>query len=269
MIRLVALDLDGTLMGDDQVISARVRRAIAAAQERGVTVTLATGRMYDFTRKHAIDLNITAPLISYQGGLIQAVDSETPLYRATMEPALVREMLDWQAQRGWHLILYADDDVFVADRQYPETFYELLVGERVIWADDLYTVLERHEPVKFIIVAEEPEADRIEEEVRERFKGRIEVVRSHVLFVEGNPLGVSKGNALCRLAAHLDIPQAQVIAIGDQGNDAPMITWAGVGVAMGDGGATAKAVADWIAPPLKEDGAAVAIERFVLGESSG
>ena len=146
--------------------------------------------------------------------------------------------------------------------------YELLVGERVIWADDLYAVLEQHEPVKFIIVAEEPEADLIEKEMRDRFEGRMEVMRSHVLFVEGNPLGVSKGDALRRLAAHLSIPQAQVMAVGDQGNDAPMIDWAGVGVAMGDGSAAAKAVADWIAPPLEEDGAAVAIERFVLAEAS-
>jgi hydroxymethylpyrimidine pyrophosphatase-like HAD family hydrolase len=100
--------------------------------------------------------------------------------------------------------------------------------------------------------------------MRRHFEGRMEVVRSHAMFVEGNPLGVSKEDALRRLAVHLGIPQAQVMAIGDQGNDAGMIAWAGVGVAMGDGSPAAKAVADWIAPPLAEDGAAVAIERFVL-----
>jgi len=268
VIRLVALDLDGTLMGEDQVISVRARRAIATAQERGVTVTLATGRMYDVTRKYARALNLTAPLICYQGGLIQASDSETPIYRATMERALVREMLDWQRERGWHLMLYAGDEVFVVEQKYPEAFYRLLVGERVAWVDDLYTILEQHEPVKFIVVAEATEADRIEIEMRERFRGRMEVMRSHELFVEGNPLGVSKGDALERLAAHLGIPQGQVMAVGDQGNDAPMIAWAGVGVAMGDGSMAAQAVADWVAPPLAEDGAAVAIERFVLGEAS-
>ena len=75
MIRLLALDLDGTLMDDDMVIhSDRVRRAIAAAQERDVVVTLATGRMLDYTLPFADDLGITAPLICYQGGLIQAPD---------------------------------------------------------------------------------------------------------------------------------------------------------------------------------------------------
>ena len=264
MIRLVALDLDGTLMGEDLVVPARMRRVIAAAQEQGVTVTLATGRMFDVTREYAHELNIAAPLISYQGGLIQAADSKTPLYRATMEPALVHEILDLQAQRGWHIMLYAGVDVFGIEQEYPETIFRLLEGERPVWVKDLYAILKQHEPVKVIVIAEEPEADAIEEEMRVRFEGRMEVTRSHVNLVEGNPLGVSKGDALRRLAHHLEIPQEQVMAIGDQGNDAPMIAWAGLGVAMGDGSPEAKAVADWIAPPLAEDGAAVAIERFAL-----
>ncbi len=264
MIRLLALDLDGTLMDDDLVISPRVRRAIAAAQERGVVVTLATGRMFDATLTCARSLGITAPLICYQGGLIRAQDSDAPLYRATMEPALVREVLEWQARCEWHLVLYADDDVFIAGQQYPEIFYRTLLGERLVWVNDLFPVLEQHEPVKFLVVAEPAEADRIEAELRQKFEGRMEVVRSHAMFAEGNPLGVSKGDALRRLADHLDIPQAQVMAIGDQGNDVAMIVWAGVGVAMGNGSPVAKAVADWVAPPLAEDGAAVAIERFVL-----
>jgi len=267
MIRLLALDLDGTLMDDDQVISPRVRCAIAAAQERGVAVTLATGRMFDVALTFAQDLGITAPLICYQGGLIQAPDSDVPLYRATMEPALMREVLEWQTRRGWHLALYADNDVFLAEQRHSETFYRDMLGERLIWVDDLFSVLEQHEPVKFIVFTEPHEADRIETELRRRFGGRMEVVRSHAVIVEGNPPGVSKGDALRRLAVHLRIPQAQVMAVGDQDNDVSMIAWAGVGVAMGNASPAAKAAADWIAPPLADDGAAVAIERFVLNAS--
>jgi Cof subfamily protein (haloacid dehalogenase superfamily) len=264
VIRLLALDLDGTLIGDDLVISPKVRHAIAAAQERGVVATLATGRMFEAALPFAHSLGITAPLICYQGGLIQAPASDVPLYRATMDPSLVRAVLEWQTQHGRHVVLYADNDVFLAQRRYPEAFYRILLGERLVWVDDLSSVLDRYEPVKFLLVAEPPEADRIETELRHHFAGRMEVVRSHAMFVEGNPLGVSKGDALRRLSAHLDIPQAQVMAVGDQGNDATMIAWAGVGVAMGNGSQASKAVADWVAPPLAEDGAAVAIERFVL-----
>ena len=72
----------------------------------------------------------------------------------------------------------------------------------------------------------------------------MELSRSHALIVEGNPQGVSKGDALRRLAAHLNVAQAEVMAIGDQDNDASMIAWAGVGVAMGNGSPGVKDVAD-------------------------
>jgi len=266
VIRLLALDLDGTLMDDDMVIrSARARRAISAAQERGVVVTLSTGRMFDATLPFARDLGITAPLICYQGGLIQSPDSDVPLYRAMMEPSLAREALEWCARRGWHLVLYADGDVFLDEQRHPESFYRDMLGERLIWVDDLHTVLERHEPVKFLVFVEPREADCAAIELRQRFGRRMELTRSHALIVEGNPLGVSKGDALRRLAAHLGIPQAKVMAVGDQDNDASMIAWAGVGVAMGNASHATKSAADWIAPSVAEDGAALAIERFVLG----
>lgn len=263
-IRLLALDLDGTLIDDRMTVSEEVRRAVAEAQKRGVVVTLATGRMLDITQPFAHELDITAPLICYQGGLIYDLASDVALHRATMDAALVREALTWRAQWGWHAILYADDKVFIAERRYPKSFYQNLLGDRLNWVDDLFPVLEQHQPLKFLFVAEPEQADQIEAQTRQRFDGQMEVVRSHAMFVEGNPLGVSKGDALRRLAAHLSIPQVQVMAIGDQGNDIPMIAWAGVGVAMGNASPAAKAVADWVAPPLIEDGAAVAIRRFVL-----
>ena len=264
MIRLLALDIDGTLMDGDLLISPRSRYAITAAQERGVVVTLATGRMFNFVVPFARDLRITAPLICYQGGLVQSADSDVPLYRATMEPSLVREMLEWQAQRGMRVVLYADDDVFLTERQHSDSFYHYMLGERLVWVNDLSTVVEQHEPIKFIVFVEPSEANSIQTELQQRFEGQVEITRSHELIVEGNPLGVSKGNALRRLAAHLEIPQTQVMAVGDQDNDIPMIVWASLGVAMGNDSPAVKAVADWIAPPLAEDGAAVAIEQFLL-----
>jgi hypothetical protein len=264
MIELLALDVDGTLIDEAMVIPERVRRAVVQARERDVTVTLATGRMLEAALPFARALGIGTPLICYQGGLIQAPGDEEPLYRATMDPGVVREVLAWRAERGWHIVLYADDALFIAERRYPESFYRDLLGENLHWVDDLVSVLDHQEPVKFLFIAEPAGADRIEAATRQRFAGRMEIVRSHANFVEGNPLGVSKGDALRRLADDLGIVQERVMAIGDQGNDATMIGWAGVGVAMGNGSPAVKAIADWIAPSFSEHGAAVAIERFIL-----
>ncbi len=268
MIRLLALDLDGTLMDDQMIIkSVRVQRAITAARQRGAIVTLATGRMFDLTVPFAQELGIVAPLICYQGGLIQAPDSDVPLYRATMDPALMREVLGWREGRDWQFVLYAGSDVYLDERRYPESLYRDMLGDRLIWVEDLSSAItseERHRPIKFIVFVEPHEADRAQGELQQRFGDRLELARSHASIVEGNPSGVSKGDALRRLADHLDVPQAQVMAIGDQDNDISMIRWAALGVAMGNGSRAAKATADWIAPPVAGDGAAVAIERFVL-----
>lgn len=264
MIELLALDVDGTLIDESLTIAHRVRGAVNQVLQQGVTVTLATGRMLEATAPFADELGIEAPLICYQGGLIQAPHADGPLHRSTMDPGIVRDALLWGIEQGWHAVLYADSALFIAEKRYPESFYRDLLGANLHWVDDLAAVIDHHEPLKFLFIAAPPEADEIEAAMRQRFQGRLEVVRSHQNFVEGNPLGVSKGDALHRLADYLDVPQARVMAVGDQGNDVSMLAWAGVGVAMGDGSPAAKAVADWIAPSFSEDGAAVAIERFIL-----
>ena len=264
MIELLALDVDGTLIDERMTIPERVRQTVLRVQQEGVTVTLATGRMVESTAPYARELDIQAPLICYQGGLVQALDADEPLYRATMDRELVREALVWSEEQGWHAALYADDTIFLAERCRAESFYRDLLGPNLRWVDDLVAVLERRDPAKFLLIAERSEADEIEAVLRERFEGRMEIVRSHEWFVEGNPLGVSKGDALRRLADHLGVDRARVMAIGDQGNDVSMLVWAGVGVAMRSGSAAAKDAADWIAPPFGEDGAAVAMERFIL-----
>jgi Cof subfamily protein (haloacid dehalogenase superfamily) len=264
--RLLACDLDGTLMGEDTIIHAAVRRALAAAQALGVAVTLATGRSFAGALPFARELNISLPLICHQGGCVQHPLSGALLYQAAMERDLLRQVVELARARDWHLVIYFGDDFYLTELRYPLSFYHAMIGSNPHRVDDLAGVVGAHEqaPTKFILVADKDQADRIQAEMRARFGRQMVVVRSHDFFVEGNPLGVNKGNALRLLAAELDVPQEQVMAIGDQANDVAMIAWAGLGIAMGSGSKAALDVADWIAPPLAAHGAATAIERFLL-----
>ena len=267
--RLLACDLDGTLIGDDMTLSPRVRQALAQAQARGVQVTLATGRSFPDTLPFARALNISLPLICYQGGVIKHPVSGELFYRATMPRALVLEVIALARVHDWHLVLYLDEALYLEDLRRPRHFYDGFLGGRINLVDDLATVVQKHpqEPDKFVFVAEERTADRIQAVLGAQFAQfdrQMVVVRSHSLFVEGNPLSVNKGAALEWLAGYLNVSQAQVMAIGDQGNDVAMIEWAGLGVAMGGADHAVQAVADWVAPPLSEDGAAVAVERFLI-----
>ncbi|TET50165.1 MAG: hypothetical protein E3J64_08600, partial [Anaerolineales bacterium] len=147
MIRLLALDLDGTLMGDDMVISPGVKRAVKNALSRGVTVTLATGRMLGYTARYARELGITAPLITYQGGLIQAADAPSPLYRAVMDEAVAWEFLEWQARTGLNVALYVGEGVFASGSRDGEALYRGLLGYPLEWLDDLSVAMSRGQPI--------------------------------------------------------------------------------------------------------------------------
>ncbi len=262
-VRLIALDLDGTLIDHEQKFSPRVMRAIAQAQEQGIAVTLATGRSPLATRSFAEALDISAPLICYQGGLVAESDGRV-LHRVALDHNLAANVIALAQSRGWHVSLYQDGLLYLTEFRHPVEFYGGLLHPSAQLVPDLNALLD-HDPDKVLIVAD-GNGDEIYAEMHAQFDDQMQIVRSHELFVEASPLGVDKGAGLAWLARRLGVPQSQVMAVGDQDNDAPMVTWAGLGVAMGNGSAACKAAADWIAPPISKDGAAVAIERFVLND---
>lgn len=265
MIRLAAFDLDGTLMGADQQIRPRVRQAIARARNQGVIVTLATGRMFSATLPFARELKVTAPLICYQGGWIQAPDAEV-MHRIPLPKDLARAAIDLGTAKEWHTVLYADGHLFVQTLQHPLAFYDALLGAGVSVGESWEAILAAHTADKVLFVAEPEQIPAMARVLNARFAGLADIVQSHAMFVEVVPKGVDKGAALAWLAGHFGIPQASVLAAGDQENDLAMVKWAGVGVAMGNAVPAVKDAADWIAPPVTEDGAVAILERFILNE---
>jgi Cof subfamily protein (haloacid dehalogenase superfamily) len=266
--RLLACDLDGTILEHNRHISDRVRRAISLAKERGVQITLVTGRSFQSALPYARLINVHLPLVCYQGGLIQHPDTGETLYRASLARELAQETIELSQARGWQLLLYTTDEIILSEYRYPEDVYRLMLGPTVRQVEDLGAAVDGG-PIKMTILAAEDASPAIEHEMHERFVGRMEIIRSHSMFVEAIPAGVSKGRALAWLAEYLDIPQRSIMAIGDQDNDASMVAWAGLGIAMGNGSPSCKSAADWIAPTIEEDGSAEAIERFLLQETTG
>ncbi len=123
-------------------------------------------------------------------------------------------------------------------------------------------------PIKFLFFEQEEAVPELVRDMQAQFNGHLQVVRSWDRLIEATGPNISKGEALARLAAHVGASQSGTMAVGDQDNDVSMIAWAGLGVAMGNASPAAKAVADVIAPSLEDDGAAWAIERYILGEWS-
>ncbi len=262
---LIAFDLDGTLMEDGRPFSPRVRRAVAEARACGAHVTVATGRSYASTRPFAQDLEITEPLICYQGGLIVQPAGQI-LHRIALQRHLAARVLALAEERAWHVVLYLDGQVYVREWRHPDAFYTAMINPGAQHVTDWRALLDR-DPDKVLLIADNPEqADVMYTEMQYQFCGLTQVMRSHALFVEANPLEVDKGAGLAWLANYLSVPRARVMAVGDHDNDAPMLAWAGLGVAMGNASPACKAAADWIAPTVSQDGVAAAIERFVLDQ---
>ncbi len=264
--RLLALDLDGTLIGEDLTISPRTLQAIAAARSQGVVVTLATGRTFREAQPYAAQLGLTAPLICHQGALIQT--GEHVLYHQTVPLALAGEVIDFALNHKLHVNAYVGDGLYVERMTREARIYAGYAPELEIQpVGNLRNFMQDKDATKLLLIGGAELMDRWWPILRQRWGTSLQVVRSHRNLVEFTQAGVSKGNALAFVADYLRVPRQAVMVIGDNQNDLSMVQWAGWGVAMAQGHPDVQLAADHVAPPLSEDGAAVAIERFILGNT--
>lgn len=257
---LIAIDLDGTLFDDSLTIHPRIPPAIRRLQDAGHVVTLATGRMYQATRPFGNMLDISAPLICYQGALIQK--NGTVIAHQTVPLDVAREAVRFSEEQHLHLNVYRNDRLYVARRTPEAEFYSELSNVVFEEVGDLNAVLEA-EPTKLVFISEEPDTRYWLEMARERWSRRAQVVQSHARFVELTNQNASKGHALLTLAETYDIPRERTFAVGDNLNDISMVEAAAVGVAMGNAAPEVKDIADWTVPTVAEAGLAVALERFL------
>jgi Cof subfamily protein (haloacid dehalogenase superfamily) len=271
-ISLIALDIDGTLIGDDHDIGPRTLAAVRGAMDREIAVSLVTGRMVSSALRFARELGLVGPVVGYQGGLIRAMPEVGSkrlgklLLHTPIQPDVAREIIGWTREHGLdphvnHLerfILRADDPR--ADD------YSAFMGARAELVDDLVEAI-THPVTKVLAVGEPPLPVDMAPVARARFAGRADVTISHPRFLEFVAPGVSKGRAVRWLARRLQIPLGATLAIGDQWNDLEMLSEVGHGTAMPSAPAGVRAAARYVAPPLEDEGAAQVIEQLVLASS--
>ncbi len=272
-IQLIALDIDGTLVGDDLQIGPDTRTAIKAARAKGLPVSLITGRMVSSALRFARELDLTTPVIGYQGALIREMpeaSSTRPgrlLVHTPLRADVAREVVVWARRQGLdphvsrleRLIIRSDDPR--ADE------YTAFMGSPPHFEDDLVESIRR--PVTKVMCAGEPPLPtEVAPLARARFAGRADVTVSHPQFIEFVAPGVSKGRAVRWLARRMGVPLGAVLAIGDQWNDIEMLAEVGHGTAMPTAPAEVRAVARYVAAPLGEEGVARMIEALVLASPS-
>lgn len=282
-IELVVLDMDGTIYGRQYAggISPRVRRAISAVQEAGTPVTIATGRIFDFVRSIAPELGITLPVITAQGAVIGDPVSGEVLYEALIGQEEARRVATWADGEERTTVFYLNSrggrtrmvqnapetvNGWSGWEGWDSTTYDHWFGSPREMHVSLLDVLssEGARPLKFITVNDHVREPDQTAALQRRFGDGVHMSRSHQYLVEGTAPEANKGRGLLWLTERLGIDPERVLAIGDNENDIPMLRLAGKAVCMGQATAVVRAEADWIAPTLDEDGAAVALERYLL-----
>lgn len=267
-IRLLALDVDGTLVGVQRGISPRVFRALKEVQQCGVRIVLSTGRPGFTVRQFIAELGLTGYHIFDSGASVSDPADGTILYQKGLARPLALEFLQAGTEVGLHLEVYADGKYFVeAEREHSRVHAEILRQEPNV--APLREVIEQWPVTKMeVVTLSDSERERTRR-LAARFTDQIDTgwagaPGSVADFVNILAKGVSKGDALARLAEHYSIPAGQIMAAGDGLNDGLMLQFAGIGIAMGDGPDALKEIATWVAPSVTEDGLALAVERFIL-----
>ncbi len=262
-IKLVAVDMDDTLLDGTLKVSPRTCEAIRKAQEQGIVVTIATGRMFTSALPFAEELNIQAPIITYNGGMVRYPASKEMVFHQPINSEVAAKLVELFRQRGWYLQSYMNDELYVVERSEKAQSYERLAGiTAVAVGDEFYTM--KHEPTKMLTIAEPHEIQEIQGIVNQEFGGEIFAATSKAHYLELTHPSVNKGHALSILAEKLHINREEVMAIGDSNNDYHMVEYAGFGVAMGNASDRLKGIAQAVTGHNNAHGVAEAIEKYVL-----
>lgn len=276
-VKLLAIDIDGTLLNKEKQITQRTRDAVRAAQEAGIIVTLATARRYHNTRPIAFELDIDIPLILCDGALIMQHPQEQVLHTHFLPVPLAQAIIPIMVENGVQPIIHRLHGNVEETWTGPETFDDVYAQaylsrypqhlHRLPYAD--YNE-QQPTPVRIVAFTNEETIYKLIplitplpctwSFIKEGSYGTAELA---VL-----DAGCSKASGVRLLAESRGIPLEQVMAIGDNTNDIEMLQQVGWGVAMGQAPESVKDSADAITASNMEDGVAVAIERYALRRSA-
>ncbi len=261
MIKLVATDIDGTILIPEGEFTQGVKKCVKELCEKGIKVVLVTGRMHAAASLIAKDLGLDTPVVSYQGGLIKN-NGET-LYQRCLTEEQAERILAWAKEEKIHINLYNDDILFS----------EKVCPEITRYCNNLHTKytikpfceIEKTRINKLLAIDyENPERiNRYEKELPQIFP-ELYIVKSTPYFLEfSNPEG-SKYCAVKYLQSLWGLKDEEILTIGDQNNDIALLKAGGVKVAMGNATEELKEIADYITDSVYEDGFVKAMEKFCL-----
>ena len=265
MYKLIALDIDDTLLSLNLQLSNANRDAIRKASEAGVFVTLATGRIYGAMKEVCAQIGLhDMPVITLGGAKIQQYPSKEVLYERTMSESLVMECIAFAQKQNVCIECYQDDTFYYQKPCSEIRFHEARTGYQGVQRD--FMSLKFSNTTNCVMIAEPFVIDKLIPLARATFGDKLQVMRSSSRIMEFYPPGTNKGQALAWLAEGLGVRQEEVLAMGDSSLDIPMLEYAGMGVAVSNAEQDLINIANYVAPHADSNAVAHVIHKYVLGD---
>lgn len=275
-IKLICIDMDGTLLNSDHEVSERNKEALKKARELGVNIAITTGRLFCSARYYSDLIGIDTPVIASNGSYIKNKFNDTAILENPMPKDVAIEIYNIVKKHGL-TVNFNSWDTLIREDFIPENHAYYIMNQdlpeekkvKFLVCEDIIPTLEDFQGniLKGIVFEEGENKDNLwaaKDELKDTFGDKLHVVSSGDNNFEVMMGNSSKGNAVAYLAESLGIKPEEVMCIGDSENDISMIKYAGVGVAMGNGLDIVKEVADYITDTNNNSGVGKAIENLVL-----
>lgn len=266
-IKLVAVDIDGTLVNSQREITPQVYEAVQEAKAAGVKVVITTGRPIAGVTKLLADLKLNEAdnyVITFNGGLVQETSTGQELVKETLTYADYLEIEHLARKLGVHMHAITKDGIYTANRNIGKyTVHEATLVNMPIFYRTPEEMTDK-EIVKIMFIDEPEVLDAAIAQIPASFADKYTLVKSQPFYLEVVNKAVSKGNAIRHLAEKLGITMADTMAIGDEENDRAMLEVVGHPVVMANGNPELKKIAKHITKSNDESGVAYAIREWVL-----
>ena len=264
-IKLIAVDLDGTLLNSKHELTERTEKALKAAMEKGVQVILATGKTRASATRWIDRLGLQSPGIYLQGLAVYDGDG-TLRHQQVLDPDVARQVITYAEDRGFDVAAYSGQQIIMRGASKHADAITEFQEPGLDFAGPLQNLLGEMPINKLIALGDPKRIKALRWQLGMQLNGSARLMQTQLgNMLEILPPGASKGVALRGLLKEMEVPAEHVLAIGDAENDIEMIQLAGIGVAVGNASQALKDVADHVVASNDADGVAEAVERFVPG----
>lgn len=264
--KLIAMDLDGTLLNDQKVITEKTKAALMAAQNKGIRLALASARPSPglFRERDALDMqNFNGILMSYNGGRIVDAETGKVLFETSMDLQETKQVLRQLEKLPVTPILDDGAKFYVTDKDGYKVDYECRNNNMICSGVGNLADFLTFAPIKILMSVQPEELPIVQKQIAAFLPESLTVVQTAAFYLEIIPKVINKGQGIRDICKVLGMEPAEVIAFGDAENDIPMLRAAGMGVAMGNAQETVKAAADMVTLSNNDDGIAAALEKLL------